>query len=150
MQPDERALGTLQLGQRAVASAEPFPKRTFDAVVEWIAPRVDPERGTVDVRLVVSKPPDYVRTDMTVSVTVTVAEKRAALVVPRDAVRDVAGATPWVDLLRDGEPARRVDVRVGLRSATDVELSPGVAEGDRLVLPEAAVSGGTQEVHPWD
>jgi HlyD family secretion protein len=40
--PDERNLADLRVGQSAVASAEAFPDRPFDARVSYLAPAVDP------------------------------------------------------------------------------------------------------------
>lgn len=53
---DERNLSALAIGQRALASAEAFPEQTFAAVVHFIAPAVDAQRGTVEVRLLVQAP----------------------------------------------------------------------------------------------
>jgi multidrug efflux pump subunit AcrA (membrane-fusion protein) len=52
--PDERALGTVRVGQVARASSEALPDRSFEARVDWVSPAVDESRGTVEVRLVVS------------------------------------------------------------------------------------------------
>lgn len=50
-QADERNLASLSLGQSAVASADAYPNETFPAEVAYIAPSIDPQRGTVEVRL---------------------------------------------------------------------------------------------------
>lgn len=88
IEPDEKNLSLLRVGQSATASAEAFPDRTFGARVAFIAPSIDPTRGTVEVRLEVPEPPAYLRPAMTVSVEVEVAEKRGALVLDAGAVRD--------------------------------------------------------------
>ncbi len=66
-QPDEKNLPALRVGQKARASADAFPDRSFPAEVISISPGVDVARGTVDVKLRVPAPPDELKTDMTLS-----------------------------------------------------------------------------------
>jgi HlyD family secretion protein len=132
VQIDEKNLGLLALGQKALASADAYPRRTFDAELSYINPSVDAQRGTVAVRLRVPVPPDYLRQDMTVSVDIEVARRDGALVVPADCLRDADNAQPWVLKVNDGH-ARRTPVRLGARSSSLVEILDGLAEGDRVV-----------------
>ncbi len=132
IEPDEKNLRVLQVGQRAVASAEAFPDLRFDAIVEYIAPAVDAMRGTIEVRLAVPQPPSQLRTDMTVSVEIEVARAQAAIALAAAAVRDLATAQPWVLVPERGVAARR-DVTVGLRGDTWVEITEGLAEGETVL-----------------
>ncbi|HET8935336.1 MAG TPA: efflux RND transporter periplasmic adaptor subunit, partial [Polyangiales bacterium] len=99
--PDERNLATIQLGQRARASADAFPTEVFDAEIDYIAPSIDPERGSVEVRLRVIHPPAGLRPDMTVSVDLTVASVANALTLPSEAIHGAATAAPSVWVVRD-------------------------------------------------
>ena len=97
LQIDERNLGKIALGQKALASADAYPDQRFAAVVSYINPGVDITRASVEVKLTVADPPDYLRQDMTVSVDIEVAAKDHALVLPirvgaRCAVRPALGA----------------------------------------------------------
>lgn len=139
-QPDERNLPALRVGQRARASADAFPDRSFEAVVISIAPGVDLARGTVDVKLRVPAPPPELRTDMTLSVELEVARREGVLVAPLASVRDAA-TEPWVLVVRKGR-ALRVPVTLGARGGSVVELREGVAEGELLVLDAGAAKSG--------
>ena len=136
VQIDERNIGRLAVGQRALGSADAFPDRRFEAVVAYINPSVDPQRASVEVKLRVPDPPDYLRQDMTVSVDIAVARRAEALVLPITAVRDATGPEPWVLRIEDGQ-ARRRAVRLGLRGVRQVEILDGLADGD-LVAPASA------------
>ena len=135
VQPDEKNLALLRVGQPATASADAFPDRTFPAVVDWIAPAVDPARGTVEVKLRVPSPPPFLLPDMTVSVNVETGREDGALVVPSDAVRD-AGGEPYVLVLRDGRVARQ-PVKLGMRGVGFVQVVSGLAAGEPVVAPGA-------------
>ncbi|HNN93687.1 MAG TPA: efflux RND transporter periplasmic adaptor subunit [Pseudomonadota bacterium] len=133
VQPDEKNLAELRLGQSARASADAFPKEHFLAQVSYIAPSIDPQRGTVEVRFLVENPPAYLRPDMTVSVNIEVGSRAAALVVPKEAVRDLASATPWVYVLR-GRRIAKQRIEVGLRDESFVEIEKGLVDGEQVIL----------------
>jgi HlyD family secretion protein len=134
IEPDERNLAWLRVGQTGKASSDAFPDQMFDAQITYIAPAVDRQRGSIEVRLIVPDPPATLRPDMTVSVDLTVASKAAALTVPTDAIRDAATATPWV-LVVDGGVATRRDVTLGITGEGRSEVASGVSEGERVALP---------------
>jgi HlyD family secretion protein len=138
MDPDERNLSAISLGQEAVASADAYPGQTFRARVSFIGAAVDPQRGTVEVRLSVPDPPATLRPDMTVSIELAAGPRREALAVPAECVRDITGQAPWMLVVRDGAVERRA-VRVGLRGDTFVEIVTGARQGD-LVVPSSAGS----------
>jgi HlyD family secretion protein len=143
VEPDESHLSLLAVGREALASADAFPDQRFDATVTWIAPAIDPERGTVEVRLEVPEPPDYLRADMTVSVEIEVGRTEDALVVPASVVKDGATDAPYVLVVEDGRVARR-DVAIGLRGSSVLAIEDGLAEGDTVL------AGDARDVSPGD
>jgi HlyD family secretion protein len=140
VQPDEKNLALLRLGQPATASADAFPSRVFPARVAYIAPAVDLSRGTVEVKLDVDVPPDFLRPDMTVSVNVETGRDPQALALPASAVRDPA-TDPWVLVVRGGRTARQA-VRLGMRGDGVVQVISGIEAGEAVVSPAAAVGTG--------
>ncbi len=141
VEPDERNLALLAVGQAATASSEAFPDDRFAAQVVYIAPAVDPRRGTIEVRLAVPAPPEYLRPDMTVSVEITVAEQADATILPAAAVRELAGGSPWILVVQDAHAQRR-DVAIGLSGDTRVEVVRGVEPGEAVILAAAPVAPG--------
>jgi HlyD family secretion protein len=136
VQIDEKNLHLLKLGQPADASADAFAEQRFPAQLVYINPGIDAQRGSVEVKLAVPRPPEYLAQDMTVSVDIRVAQRPHAVLVPTDAVRDVDSANPWV-LKVDGRHARRQTLKLGLRSGGLSEVLAGLQAGD-LVVPAAA------------
>ncbi|MFG6469092.1 efflux RND transporter periplasmic adaptor subunit [Roseateles sp. BYS87W] len=131
VQFDEKNLGLLAAGQRALASADAFADQRFAAEVVYISPGVDAQRGSVEVKLQVAQPPAYLRQNMTVSVDVEVARRNRVLAVPLDWVHDADTSQPWVLKRVDGR-AQRQAVTLGLRGGGRVEVMDGLKAGDEL------------------
>ncbi|MBV8502346.1 MAG: efflux RND transporter periplasmic adaptor subunit [Paucibacter sp.] len=143
VQFDEKNLGLLSLGQKALASADAFASERFAAEVVYINPGVDVQRGSVEVKLRVPSPPTYLRQDMTVSVDVEVARSNHALVIPIDLLHDAQAETAWVLKLESGH-AQRQAVKLGLRGSGFVEVLGGLNAGDQLVPSSADVREGAR------
>ncbi len=133
---DETNLAVLALGQTAQCIADAYPDRPFPAVVNYLAPGVDAQRGTVTIRLKVEAAPAFLRQDMTISVNVETGHRDAALALPNDALLDAGAAQPAVLAVRAGR-LKRVPVQLGLKGLAISEVSGGLATGD-LVLASAA------------
>jgi HlyD family secretion protein len=135
---DEKNMRYLNLGQRALVAADAYPAQRFDAVLSYINPAVDATRGSVEVKLDVAAPPDFLRQDMTVSVDIEVARRADALTLALAAIRDGAGTEPWVMVIDNGHAQRR-PVKLGVRGDSRVEILEGLREGDQ-VLPATGVA----------
>jgi HlyD family secretion protein len=133
--PSEENLGQLRLAAPATASPDAYPDSVFQARVSLIAPSVDPSQGTVEVRLAVDSPPEYLLPEMTVSVNIEAGRSTGATVLPEAAVRGLGTDSPWVAIARDGRLARR-PVAIGLRAERWVEIVSGLDGGDLVVPPE--------------
>ena len=144
LQIDERNLGRLRVGLQALASADAFATQRFGAVLAYINPGVDAQRGTVEVKLDVPNPPDYLRDDMTVSVDIEIERHRGVLVLPANAVYDLGGA-PYVLAVR-GERAERQGVKLGLHGDAALEVVEGIAEGEVVVANAQATLKPGQRV----
>lgn len=133
---DEKNLSVLALDQPAQCVADAYPARPFAARIHFIAPSIDAARGSVDLRLTIDPMPDFLRTDMTVSVNVQTARREQALVLANDALTAVDGEQAVVWRVVDGKLQRRA-VRLGLRSLALTEITEGLQAGD-WVLTDAA------------
>lgn len=132
LQIDERNLGKLKLGQHALASADAYATQRFPAELVYVNPGVDAQRGTVEVKLRVPDPPEYLRQDMTVSVDIEIGRHRGVLTLPATAVRDATGPSPWVMKMRNGRASAQA-VKLGVRGETGVEIRDGLNADDMVV-----------------
>ena len=129
---DERNLPRLALQQNASVIADAYPDRPFPAQINFIAPSIDPERGTVEVRLTVDPVPDFLRQDMTVSVNIETDKRAHTRVIPNDALSNVQGNKAIVLLLRDGKIHRQT-VTLGLRGLAMSEVVSGLQDGEQVL-----------------
>lgn len=132
VQVDEKNLAQLALKQQALASADAYPREKFPAELVYINPGIDPQRGSVEVKLRVPSPPAYLRQDMTVSIDIEVARRENALVVPIAAVRDLATDKQWVMKIIENR-AHRQEVKIGARGTDRVEIVDGLQSGDQVI-----------------
>lgn len=135
---DEKNLAFLRTGQAARVAADAWPGQPVEAEVFYIAPVVDAQRGTVEVRLRVRQEAAFLKQDMTVSAEIIAARKDSALVLPALGVRDAAGDAPWVLVVREGRVVRQA-VKLGLRGEGSLEVREGLSEGESVVP-----AGGTK------
>lgn len=138
---DERYLAGLRLGQPVSVVADAWPRNPFEAKVVYLSRQINNQKGTVEVRLDVARPPAFLRTDMTVSAEIEVARRARALTVPQTVVHDADGPAPWVLRVEDGV-ARRRAVGLGVVAGGKVEVVAGLKAADRLVPAGAAVVDG--------
>lgn len=141
--PGEENLAGLSVDAPATASADAFPNRTFEASVSLVAPSVDPAQGTVEVRLAVPAPPDYLLPDMTVSVNIETGRRASALVLPEEVVQGLGTAEPWVAVVRDGRLVQQ-PVKIGLRAPGMVEILSGVEDGELVARGFEGVEPGSR------
>lgn len=140
--PDERTVSGLREGQAAVASADAYPDQRFAATVTHVAPVVDPQQGTIEVRLAVPSPPAYLLPDMTVSVNVEMARRADAWTLPLGTVRAPLTDTAWVLVVRGGR-AERTPVDVGIRDDRVIEIVGGIEPDERVIAePPGEVEPG--------
>jgi HlyD family secretion protein len=135
---DEKNLSVLKLGQHAQCIADAFVDRPFSAELWFIAPSIDAQRGTADLRLKVDPVPDFLRQDMTVSVNIQTGRRDRALVVPNDALLDVVDDRAAVLAVRGGR-IERLGVTLGLRGLAASEILSGASAGDLLLAGAAGV-----------
>jgi RND family efflux transporter MFP subunit len=124
-------------GQRVEAVLDAYPDWRIPASVRTVIPTADRQKATVKVRISFDKLDPRILPDMGVKVSFLAGEQAAVraaakAIVPRTAVRTVEGRTV-VFLERDGVVERRA-VGLGLEIGADVEVTAGLAPGDKVVV----------------
>lgn len=135
-QVDEKFLSQLKVGQVASVTADAFPNDKFAARVSSIAPVIDAQRGSVEVKFSLDKPPAFLRNDMTLSIDVETARRDNVIAIPAEVLRDES----TVLVVTNGRAEAR-SLKLGIRTLSAVEVLEGLREGDAVVLDRALVEG---------
>jgi len=130
---DEKNLAVIAVGQAALSVADAFPDQPFSARISYIAPSVDIQRGTVEVRLQVPELPTNLREGMTVSVNVRTGARDQTLAVPNDALATHPDGQVSVLRVSAGKVAR-TSVSLGLQGLVMTEVVAGLASGDQVLV----------------
>jgi len=137
---DETDVAQVSAGQEALVSVDAFPEAELSGEVTYIAPVAETQSGVVlyavTVRLAATDVP--VRAGMTADVEIVSASQEGALIVPLRAVSS-EGEQSYVTRLAGGRP-ERVEVKLGLTTEIEIEITQGLSEGDVVV-----VAGGVSE-----
>jgi RND family efflux transporter MFP subunit len=147
----ERVYGQVQVGQPADIEVDAFPDRAFSGQVSRIAPMLEEASRMAQMEVEVANDSLLLKPGMFCNVTVVLAEKPLAQVVPTSAVVTRDGSE-GVFVIRAGETtAHFVPVSVGIVSPERTEImQPEIAgmvvslgqhllmEGSTVILPEGA------------
>lgn len=124
----------LHPGQPVEFTLDALPGKKFSGQIEYIDAVGVKNQGevTYDVAMTLDHPDQQVKPGMTVNISVTTLKKDHVLTVPADAVIAKNGKN-YVTKAGSKAPT---EVKLGDSGLTEVEITGGLAEGDRIVLPE--------------
>ncbi len=136
----------LRSGQHGVVTTDAFPDRKYDGFIKEISPEANRQKATVQIKVKVVKPDEYLRPEMNASVgfladpqpvTKSAAPERPVVIVPASAVKDGA-----VFVMLDGRAVRR-GVKTGASSGAGVRIEEGLVGGEDLIVsPPAGLKDG--------
>jgi len=131
----ESHLGVIRLGDRALILVEGLPE-PIESTISAVGDSVDPATRTYEVKMRVPNPDHRLKAGIFAQVEILPAPKEGVLLVPREALRTEQGRTR-VLTVRDGR-AVAVPVQLGLVARDAVEVRAGLADGQRVIVGEAA------------
>lgn len=131
--------------QRGVVTTDAFPDRKYQGEIVEISPEADRQKATVQVKVQILEPDDYLRPEMNANVAFLADEKpglgqdsKPLIVVPASALSD--GNSVFV---LQGEKAMRREVTVGTTGSDGIEIKSGLTGGEDLILnPSTELADG--------
>jgi len=136
----------LHSGQHGSITTDAFPDRKYDGFIKEISPEANRQKATVQIKVKVTKPDEYLRPEMNASVAFAAGRKSDAdlstsgqpvVIVPTGAVRDSA-----VFVVLDGKAVKRA-VKTGAISSQGVQVDQGLIGGEDLIVnPPAGLKNG--------
>jgi len=131
----EKDLARLRVGTTAELELNAYPGGHFHGTVDYVSQQIDPMARTLTARIRVANDTGQLRLGLFGRAHVDVGEpgkQATGLVVPRDAVLEVAGKRVVFVKEKDGDFVVH-EVAVGDSAMDDVQLLSGVSEGEEVV-----------------
>ena len=130
--------------QRGIVTTDAFPDRKYEGIVSEISPEANRQKATVQIKVKILKPDDYLRPEMNASVAFYSEAKatngqpqKPVLVIPSSAVRNNA-----VFVTLGGKVVRRT-VKTGAATSQGIRIEEGLFGGEELILnPPAGLQEG--------
>jgi HlyD family secretion protein len=122
---------------------------TRNGVVQGRVSRISPSANQGSVEVDISLPaelPRGARPDLTVEGTIEIEKLQDVLFVGRPAAAQAGGQTELFKIVKGGDEAHRVKVRLGRSSVSTVEIVDGLTEGDAVILSEMSQWDTTDRV----
>lgn len=126
----------LHAGQHGTVNTDAFPDRKYDGLIKEISPEANRQKATVQIKVKVQRPDNFLRPEMNASVAFRSEEKatsaqggaaKPVVIVPAAAVREGA-----VFVLLEGKAVRRA-VKTGATSGQGVRVEQGLVGGEELI-----------------
>jgi Cu(I)/Ag(I) efflux system membrane fusion protein len=129
----EHQLAWVAPGMKAQISVPAYPGRTWEGVVDYLYPDLDPKTRTLRVRLVFPNPQRELKPNMFADVAIDAGSTKDVLKIPRDALIVTGERQSVVKALGEGR-FQPVDVVTGMQTDGQVEILSGLNEGDEIVV----------------
>ena len=136
----------LRPNERGIVTTDAYPDREYEGSIEEIAPEADRQKATVQVKVRIHKPDEYLRPQMNASVAfyresaeraAPAGSTSAVFFVPAGAVRDGT-----VFIVFDGKAVQR-DVKTGGITAQGLRIEDGLFGGEDIIVnPPAELRDG--------
>jgi multidrug efflux pump subunit AcrA (membrane-fusion protein) len=124
----------ISVGQAAELFFDARPELTIQGKISRIIPqRLEGEDSPLyDIYITLDEVPDGLADGMTADASITIAERKGVLCLPRAVVRASASDTTIVKVWDGLQEAER-EIKLGLRGDTYVEIISGLEEGEQVV-----------------
>ena len=142
---NQRDIANVYIGQQVSLTTDVKPDEPIAGKVAQLMPGANIQKNTVQVKIALDEPHDYLRPDMSAQVTFTPEETgdeptSKGVDVPAGAVLSKDGSS-YVFVVSGGKAIRR-EVQLGTASGDKVRIFSGVGSGDEVILNPEAISEG--------
>lgn len=134
---DEYYLGRVSIGEKGRVTAG---GQQYEVAVTRVFPQVTEGRFSIEL-LFTGEAPGTMSPGESVETRISLGETKPALILPNDAFLNDGGGA-WVFVVsRDSRSAEQRPIRIGRRNNSQVEVSGGLAAGERVIVSSYAPFG---------
>ena len=146
---NQNDFGKINSTQPGIVTTDAYPDRKYEGVIREVSPEANRQKATVQVKVKVIDPDDYLRPEMNASVAFyskekpgSHAESKPIVIVPASTLRDNG-----VFVVLNGRAVRKT-VKVGATTSQGVQIAGGLIGGEDIIAnPPADLKDG-QRVRP--
>jgi len=132
----ERDLRMVNAGDVGVVEVDAYPGEKFNGRIARVAPVLDPATRTAPIEIEIPNGDNRLKPGMYARISLTVDERKGALVAPKGAVIDFENKRGvWVP--NEERRATFVPLTLGIEGPETIEIVAGLKEGDRFVTTGA-------------
>ena len=137
VQVDELDLPNIKTGMKAEIKVDSYPGRVFPAEVTQVSTVGTTTNGVTfyDVVLAADNKDNVLKYGMTATGEILIQDKKDAIYIPPEALQSQKGKRIVTLKKADGTVEAEHEVKIGIRSKTQIEITEGLKEGDKVVLP---------------
>ena len=136
---DERNLPRISLNQTVFISTEFSPENRIEGMINYIAPSVDSDKGTVKIKVKLLDDDDYLIKNLTVRCEIIYAEYPNALVIPQSyIIRDEGNY--FIFAFQDGRVEKK-KILIANPNAQEIRIIEGVQLNEIIVNPAGLQDG---------
>jgi HlyD family secretion protein len=131
----------LFMGQKAMVTTDAFPDRKYDGQIAEMSPEANRQKATVQVKVQVLKPDNYLRPEMNARAAFRAKEVakgkgqavvQPQIIIPAAAIRDSGGKKSIFIVF--GGKATEKSVKLGFPTSKGVEVAEGLMGGEEIVI----------------
>jgi cobalt-zinc-cadmium efflux system membrane fusion protein len=130
---NEEDLSKIHVGQVVRIQVRAYPDREFTGRVAKLGEELDPATRTLQIRVEVANPQGLLKPEMYASASVQQTARRAALVVPQEAIQEIDGV-PMVFVRDSDNQFRARTVEPGRHVDGGIEIVQGLKRGEAVVV----------------
>lgn len=137
---DESEVGKVQEGMDIVLTIGAIDKQSFNAKLEYIAPKGITENGAIQflIRAAISKDNSaFLRAGYSANADIILAKKEKVLAIP-ESVLQFDKEKPFVEVETKNQQFEKRFVKTGLSDGINIEVLEGVKKGDKIKQPQLA------------
>lgn len=130
-------LAAIKVGDSAEVETGIATNNLFSGTVDNISALVDPDTRSIQVRVVVDNPGDFLKKQMYVHVRIQARQESTGLLVPVSAILRDDENLPFVYLVQPDGSFARQHVTLGDRTGDQYDIAEGLQAGDQVVVDGA-------------
>lgn len=134
---DETEVGRINEGMPIKLTVGALDSRTFQALLEYVAPKGVEENGAVlfEIKAAVQMPEDaFIRAGYSANAEIVLKKASDVLTIPESCV-EFSGDSTFVQIMKEENPEQKFEkhiVKVGLSDGIKIEIKEGLSETDKI------------------